>query len=155
MSDQFDFISATDKPALLAITAPEWLSAAQLALLNTGYKVHQIMSHSDFPGRFSQVPYRLVIVEEEFGGNPVHENLTLQVLQRMPMNQRRHSTILLLGNSYQTLNTAQAFQNSVHAVVNYSEMNLLGQIAEKVVTENDLFLNNFREIQLRVAQTQK
>ena len=155
MSDQFDFVSATDKPALLAITTPEWLSAAQLALTETGYKVHQIMTHSDFPGRFSQVTYQLVIVEEEFGGNPAHENLTLEHLQRMPMNQRRHSTILLLGNSYQTLNTSQAFQNSVHAVVNCSELNLLGQIAEKVVTENNIFLNNFREIQSRVAKVLK
>ncbi len=155
MADQFDFISDTDKPALLAISTPDWFSIAHLALLEVGYKVHQIITHSDFPGRFSQASYQLVIVEEEFGGNPVHENLTLQLLQRMPMNQRRHSIILLLGKSYQTLNTAEAFQNSVHAVINYSEINWLAQITQKIVAENDLFLNNFREIQLRVAQAQK
>ena len=64
MADQFDFISPDDKPALLAITTPEWLATAEAALIEAGYKVHSITSHSEFPGRFSQVawPSFLVLV---------------------------------------------------------------------------------------------
>ena len=32
MTSKFDFISATDKPALLAFSTPEWLEAAKAAL---------------------------------------------------------------------------------------------------------------------------
>jgi hypothetical protein len=70
----------------------------------------------------------------------------------MPMNQRRHATVILLGDSYETLNLLQAFQHSVHAVVNFSEMALLAQLIQKIVADNDLFLNNFREIQLRITK---
>ncbi|MEO5804767.1 MAG: hypothetical protein ABIR24_14680 [Verrucomicrobiota bacterium] len=152
MSDQFDFVSATDKPALLAITTPEWLSTAQAALIELGYKVHSIGSHSEFPGRFSQVPYQVVVLEEKFACESPDENLVLQTLQRMPMNQRRHTTVVLLGDSFETLNALQGFQQSVQAVVNFTEMALLSQLVQKVVADNDLFLNNFREIQQRVIQ---
>jgi hypothetical protein len=73
----------------------------------------------------------------------------------MPMNQRRHSTIILIGDSFETLNALQAFQQSVHGVINYSEMALLGQLVQKVVTDNNMFLNNFREIELRAAKAKE
>ncbi len=152
MANQFDFLSPTDKPSLLAISTPEWISLAEIALLEINYKVHKIGSHLEFPSRFSQVAYQVVIIEDKFGGAEAADNTTLQLLQSMPVNQRRHSVIILIGDSYETLNSLQAFQNSVHAVVNYSEMPLLGQLLQKIVTENDLFLGNFREIQTRVAQ---
>ena len=40
------------------------------------------------------------------------ENLTLKSLQAMSMNQRRHATIILFGDSYQTFTPLQAFQQS-------------------------------------------
>jgi hypothetical protein len=152
MSDQFDFIGPDDKPALLAITTPEWASTAEAALIEAGYKVHSIASHSEFPGRFSQVLYEVVIIEQEFGGTPESENVALQTLQKMPMNLRRHATTILIGNSYQTFNALQAFQQSVHAVINFNEMALLGQLVQKIVADNDLFLSGFREVQQRVAK---
>ena len=102
MADQFDFISATDKPALLAFSTPEWLEATRTALVELGYKVHTAATHGDFQVRFSQIRYQVVIVEELFAANTIDENLTLKGLQQMPMNQRRHATVLLLGDSFQT-----------------------------------------------------
>ena len=102
MNDQFDFISATDKPALVAFSTPEWLESVKTALQELGYKVHTAATHSDFLIRFSQVHYQVVILEERFAANSIEENLTLQALQQMPMNQRRHSTVILLGDSFQT-----------------------------------------------------
>jgi hypothetical protein len=155
MADQFDFVSATDKPALLAVSTPEWISTAQAALIELGYKVHCIGSHSEFPGRFSQVQYQVVILEERFSCEAASENLVLQTLQRMPMNQRRHTTVILLGDSFETLNALQGFKHSVHAVVNFTEIALLSQIVQKVVADNDAFLSNYRDIQQRVVQSEE
>ena len=156
MSSQFDFISAQDKPALLAFSTPEWLEAARTALEELGYKVHTAATHSDFLIRFTQVHYQVVILEELFAANNISENLTLKALQAMPMNQRRHATIILLGESFQTFTPMQAFQQSVHAVINSSELFLLKQLIEKAVADNNMFLNSFREVQTRVyANTEK
>ena len=149
MSNKFEFVSTTDKPALLAFSTPEWLEAARTALNELGYKVHTAATHGDFLIRFSQVRYQVVVVEERFAANHIGENLTLQALQQMPMNQRRHATAILFGESFQTFTPMQAFQQSVHAVINSSELFLLKQLIEKAVADNTLFLHSYREAQSR------
>ena len=149
MSNKFDFISATDKPALLAFSTPEWLESAKTALTELGYKVHTAATHGDFLIRFSQIRYQVVILEELFAANNILENQTLQSLQVMPMSQRRHSTVILFGDSFQTFTPLQAFQQSVHAVVNTSELFLLKQLIEKAIADNALFLKSYREAQAR------
>jgi hypothetical protein len=150
MSQQFDFISATDKPALLAFSTPEWLEEVKNALQQLGYKVHTAATHSDFLVRFSQVSYKVVVIEERFAANTLEENLTLQAIQRMPLGQRRHCTFILIGESFQTFTPMQAFQQSVHAVINSSELFLVHQLIEKSVADNTMFLHSFNEVQSRL-----
>jgi len=153
MAGEFEtnFITTGDKPALIAFSTPEWLETAKATLNELGYKVHTAATHSDFLTRYSQVHYQVVVIEELFGANTIEENLTLKAIQEMPANQRRHSTFILLGNSFQTFMPMEAFKQSVHAVINSSEMFLLKQLVEKAVAENGLFLHNFREVQSRVT----
>jgi hypothetical protein len=150
MNATFDFVTTTDKPALIAFSTPAWLEAAKDALQQLGYKVHTAATHSDFLLRFSQAHYQVVLMEELFGASTSAENLSLNALQNMTVSQRRHATLLLVGDSFQTFVPMEAFRHSVHAVVNSSELFLLGQLVEKAVAENDLFLHNFREIQNRL-----
>ena len=150
MNGSFDFVTTTDKPALIAFSTPAWLDAAKAALQQLGYKVHTAATHSDFLLRFSQAHYQVVMMEELFGASIVSENLSLTALQNMGVSQRRHCTVLLVGDSFQTFVPMEAFKHSVHFVVNSSELFLLGQLVEKAVAENELFLHNFREIQNRL-----
>jgi hypothetical protein len=153
MPGSFDFISTEDKPALIAFSTPEWLETAKVALTELGYKVHTAATHSDFLVRFTQVHYQVVVIEELFGANTIEENLTLQALQNMPVNQRRHATIVLLGDSFQTFMPMEAFKQSVHAVINSAELFLLKQLIEKAVADNALFYYSFREVQNRLYTT--
>jgi hypothetical protein len=150
MSDKFEFIGTNDKPALLAFSTPEWMEAARVALEELGYKVHTAATHGDFLVRFTQARYQVTVIEERFAANDITENLTLQAVQKMPMSQRRHCTFVLFGESFQTFTPMQAFQQSVHAVINASELFLLKQLIEKTVADNNFFLNNYREAQTRV-----
>lgn len=150
MNGSFDFVGSGDKPALIAFSTPDWLETTKAALQELGYKVHTAATHTDFVIRFSQAHYQVVIVEELFGANTPDENLTLKALQNMPVNQRRHATVLLIGDSFQTFTPMEAFRNSVHAVINSSELFLLKQLVEKAVADNQTFLHSFREIQNRV-----
>ena len=150
MNTSFDFVSKTDKPALIAFSTPEWLDSAKTALLELGYKVHTAATHSDFLIRFTSTQYQVVLVEELFGANTFEENLTLKAIQDMPIGQRRHATMLLVGESFQTFVPMEAFKHSVHAVINSSELFLLKQLVEKAVADNDAFLHSFREVQARL-----
>ncbi|MCU0770615.1 MAG: hypothetical protein MUE94_02430 [Verrucomicrobia bacterium] len=151
MPSQFEFLSTSDRPALIAFSNPDWLETARAALVELGYKVHTAATHADFLNRFSQVRYEAVIIEECFAANSIDENHTLHAMQRMPMGQRRHCTVILLGDSFQTFTPMQAFQHSVHAVISSSEIFLLKQLVEKTVADNDLFLHAYREAQSRLT----
>jgi hypothetical protein len=45
----------------------------------------------------------------------------------------------------------EAFKNSVHAVINSSELFLLKQLIEKAVADNNAFLQSYRDVQNRIA----
>jgi hypothetical protein len=147
MSADLDFLTPADKPALLGLSTPELLDTAKTALDQLGYKVHTAANHGEFQFKFAQVPYQVVVIEEGFSGSQPEENESLLTVQRMPMSMRRHALIILFGFSYATFNPMQAFQQSVHAVVNPSEMFLLIQLIQKAVADSDLFQHTFREKQ--------
>ena len=147
----FEFLSTTDKPALLGLTSPQYAEEARMALQSLGYKIHASFNHGDFIARFTRVQYQVVLFEELFDAALTAENLTLQNLQVMPMNQRRHAAVILIGDAFQTLDAMQAFARSVHAVVNPSEMFLLIQLIQKAVADNDMLLHTFRHAQKRLA----
>jgi hypothetical protein len=150
--EEFDFIGPNDQPALLAITAPEALATAKTALIDMGYKVHVVETHPQFETRYNQVNYQVIIIEETFAGGNILENPSLQMIQALPMSQRRYATFFLIGPTFESLNTLQAFSQSVHCVLNFSELPMLTEVAQKTIAENDLFLSTFREVQRRVYQ---
>ena len=152
MAIDLDFLNPSYKPALLALSADDVITACKDILRELNYKVLVATSHEDFSARFNNIQFQVVIIEEDFAGSSPDGNVTLRSLQRMFMHQRRHATIILLGHRFQTLHAMQAFAESVHAVVNWADLGSLSQIVQQVVAENTLFLNVFREAQLRVGQ---
>jgi hypothetical protein len=157
MVSEVEFIGLNDRPALLAMSTPEWLDAAKGVLTEIGYKVHAASNHDDFIVRFGRIQYQVVLIEELFAANTPEENLSLRYIQQLQMSYRRHSVFVLLGNSFNNLNALQAFQQSVHAVINRDELallgpNILGPVVQRVVADNDLFLHMHRETQLQISQ---
>lgn len=147
----FDFLTANDRPALIALSTPELQETAKTALDQLGFKVHTAVNHGEFLHKFGQVPYQVVILEENFSASTPEENESLMALKRMPMNVRRNAVVILFGFNMATFNPMQAFQQCVHAVVNPSEMFLLVQLVQKALADNDMFLHTMREVQRRVA----
>jgi hypothetical protein len=150
--EEFDFIGPNDQPALLAITTPEVLQTAKTTLSEMGYKVHVVETHPQFETRYNQVNYQVVIIEETFAGGSTLDNPSLQMVQGLSMNQRRYATFFLIGPAFESLNTLQAFAQSVHCVMNPAELQMLSEVVQKTIAENDLFLSTFREVQRRVYQ---
>jgi hypothetical protein len=150
--EEFEIIGPNDQPALLAISTPEVLAPVKTALTELGYKVHAVEDYEQFDLRYNQVAYQIVVIEETFAYSDLLKNPVLRMMQNLSMSLRRHTTVFLMGPSMETLNTMQAFALSVHCVINYSELPMVSELVQKAVTENDMFLANFREIQRRVYQ---
>lgn len=152
MTANFDFLTTTDKPALIALSTPEWQELARAALTELGYKVHTAATHGDFITNFTQVPYQVVIIEECFAADSAPENRSLTYVATSQMHLRRHATVILVGDNLTSFNPMEAFQLGVNLVVNRSEMLLLIQFIQKAVADNDMFLHGYRETQRRIAQ---
>jgi len=69
MSVEFDFLTPTDKPALLGLSTPELQDTAKTALDQLGYKIHTAVNHGEFLHKFTQVSYHVVILEEMFSAS--------------------------------------------------------------------------------------
>src|SRR5262249_40278664 len=110
-------------------------------------KVHAVGTHEEFMQRFAQISYEVIVIDELFGGGTLADHASLSWLQKLPMARRRHATIFLVGMSFQTMHTMQAFQQSVHVVVNPNEYNSLPQVLQKGVADNLMFMNTFKEVQ--------
>lgn len=153
MALEFEILSPEDKPALLGVGSGDLLTISHSALIELGYKVHIAENHEEFLTRFGQFQYQVVVLEETFGGVAPEDNTALKTLQQMPMNQRRHAVILLLGESFETLNALQAFQQSVHAVINRGDMDKAQLIFQQVVNDATAFLHVYRSTQEKLTQT--
>jgi len=150
--EEFEIIGPSDQPALLAVSTPEVTATVKTALTEMGYKVHVVENYEQFDSRYNQTNYHIVVIDENFAGADSLENPTLKMMQNLPMSQRRHATVFLLGTSMETLNTMQAFALSVHCVINYSELPMFSELVQKTVAENEVFLAAYRDIQRRVYQ---
>jgi CheY-like chemotaxis protein len=154
MASEFEtmFITAGDKPALVGCSNTERVDAARRTLRDLGYKIHAVTSHADFIARFSRIRYEVVILEEMFAAEKVEDNLSLLALQKMAMNMRRHAVIILVGDNFKTYDAMQAFQKSVHVVINVADISMLKHLTEKTLAENEIFLHAYREVQSHMAR---
>lgn len=152
MSLQFEILSPEDRPALVGVSSSDLVTIAHSVLSELGFKVHLAETHEDFVARFGQFQYEVVVIEDSFGGVLPEQNEALTTLRNMPMNQRRHATIFLLGDLFESMNPMQAFQQSVHAVVNRGDMDKFNLIALQIIGETSAFLNVYRDVQGRLAE---
>ena len=152
MALDLELLSPNDRPALLAFSTDVIQELSMKALTELGYKVHTANSHEDFLERFNRIQYQVIMIEDNFGNVQAEQNVPLGVLQNMPMNMRRHATILLIGDLYETLNPMHAFHQSVHAVINRIDCDKLSLILQQVIHDNTMFLNVYRDVAARVAQ---
>lgn len=151
----FEYLNPGDQPALLAISNCDGRANVQNLVTGLAYKVHLAGDHGEFTQQFNAVQYQLVVMEECFAAPSAAENKSLQFLQRLPMGQRRHTTVLLLGANFQSLNPWQAYARSVHAVVNQLDLPSLGQIIRMVAADNGTFLSAYRETQQRLLRGER
>jgi hypothetical protein len=152
MAIDIEFISPSDKPALVAATDPEVLDAARTALVELGYKVQAAANTEDFSAKFAQIQYQVLVIDGLFDCPDRTQNATLQKFQWMPMPQRRHCTAFLIATDLESLNAKLAYNQSVHAIVNRNDVPSLKKIIQQVVLDNEMFLNVYRETQTRLAQ---
>ena len=90
--------------------------------------------------------YDLIVITEDFAGSTRGSNSVLGYVSLLPMAQRRYSYVVLIGDSYRTLDAMQAYSESVHLVIHPGDLPNLGAILKKGLADFGLFYTIFKNV---------
>src|SRR5215831_11147711 len=146
--EKMDFFELGDKTSLICAD-PATTEAVKGTLRELGFKFHIAETPELAVERMRYTSYDCIVVHENFAGSSLRSNAVLNYMMPLHMAQRRHSFVCLVGPSFKTLDAMQAFGQSVHLVLNPSDLPNLGPILKKSLAEFELLYRAYKD---RVAE---
>ena len=134
-----DFVEEGTKLAIILDTEPARLEKIKTAVEKLGYKCIFSPNTRDATGKMRFHHFDLVVVSDGFDGQPLDQNPLLNFLNRMSMSVRRHIFLALMSDRFKTMDNMMAFALSANLVVNINEMDRLGSILQRAISENEKF----------------
>ncbi len=120
-------------------------SAWTKVLENKDYKIQYAKSPEHAVHKMKFTHFHFVVLHENYGGKGLENNVVYKTLIELPMVARRNIFFALPGTNFKTLNNKQAFQKSANIVINEKDMDKLGDILKKSISENEIFYKVFKE----------
>jgi predicted Zn finger-like uncharacterized protein len=141
----FDFIEEEGLTALLCEQNPVARQAIEGALNLMDYQITLATSARDALKRMRYHIYDLIVVNESFDTNNPDSNGVLIYLERLGMAVRRDIFVAMISNRYRTMDNMMAFHGSVNLIINLKNVEDVGKILSRGITDNQLFYNVYRE----------
>ena len=120
-------------------------SAWTEALESRDYKIQYAKSPEHAVHKMKFTHFHFIALSENYGNKGLDNNPVYQTLIKMPMVTRRNIFFALLGTNFKTLKNMQAFQKSANVVINEKDLDKLGDVLKKSITENEIFYKVFKE----------
>jgi len=143
--EKMDFFELGDKTSLICGDSST-VETAKDTLLELRFKFHTDETPELAIERMRYTNYDCIILHENFAGSSLRSNAVLNFLSALPMAQRRHWFVCLLGPSFKTLDAMQAFAQSVHLVLSPVDLPNLTAILRKSLAENELLYRSYKDI---------
>ncbi len=151
MSTEQEFFEVDDKTALIADDSTN-AETLKTTLGELGYKCHTAETSERAIERMKYTTYDVIAVAETLSGSNLATNGVLRYLTPLPMAQRRNSFVMLVGDSFRTLDAMQAYTQSVHLVVHLNDLANLGAVLKKSLTEFETFYRVYKEVQAAAGE---
>src|SRR5262245_12859528 len=149
--DKMECFELGDKTSLICAD-PAATEAAKATLRELGFKFHTAETPELAIERIRYTAYDCIVLHENFAGSSLRSNAVLNYLAPLPMPQRRSSFTCLVGPSFKTLDAMQAFAQSVHLVLNPSDLSNLGPILKKCLAEFELLYRAYKDTVAAVGE---
>jgi predicted Zn finger-like uncharacterized protein len=141
----FDFMEEEGLTALLCEQNPHARQTIEGALNLMDYRITVAENARDALKRLRYHAYDLIVVNESFDTNNPDANGVLIYLERLTMSVRRNIFVAMISNRYRTMDNMMAFHDSVNLVVNIKNIEDVGKILSRGITDNQLFYTVYRE----------
>jgi hypothetical protein len=142
--EKMEFFELNDKTSLICAD-PSTAEFGKSTLKELGFKYHAVDTPELAIERIRYTNYDCILLHENFAGASLRSNVVLNYLASLPMAQRRGSFVCLIGPSFKTFDAMQAFAQSVHLVVNPSDLPNLEPILKKGLAEFDQLYRVYKE----------
>ena len=141
----FDFIEEEGLTSLLCEQNPVARQTIENALNLMDYQISVAENARDALKRMRYHTYDLIVVNESFDTNNPESNGVLIYLERLGMAVRRNIFVAMISSRYRTMDNMMSFRDSVNLIVNIKNIEDVGKILSRGITDNKLFYNVYRE----------
>ena len=141
----FNFIEEEGLTALMCEQNPVARQTIENALHLMDYQISVAENARDALKRMRYHTYDLIIVNESFDTNNPDSNGVLIYLERLGMAVRRNIFVAMISNRYRTMDNMMAFHDSVNLIINIKNIEDVGKILSRGITDTELFYNIYRE----------
>lgn len=141
----FDFIEEEGQTALVCESDAASLKKIVNNLNLLEYHVTVSDSGRDALKKMRYHQYDLVVINESFFCDGPEANMVLLYLERLNMSVRRNIYVVMISSKYRTMDQMMAFRHSVNIIVNTKNIDDIGKIIQRGLTDNEFFYRVFKE----------
>ena len=141
----FDFIEEEGKTALVCELDPAVRKTITDTIELMEYQITLADSSRDALKRMRYHVYDLVVINEDFDTDNPEANGVLIYLERLGMAIRREIFVAMVSGRYRTMDNMMAFHKSVNLIINTKNIEDIGKILSRGITDNEMFYRVFRE----------
>jgi predicted Zn finger-like uncharacterized protein len=141
----FDFIEEEGLTALLCEQNPLASKTIQNTLNLMDYQITLPENSRDALKRMRYHVYDLIVVNESFDTKNPESNGVLIYLERLSMTVRRKIFVAMVSSRYRTMDNMMAFHASVNLIVNIKNIEDIGKILSRGITDTQLFYSVYKD----------
>jgi predicted Zn finger-like uncharacterized protein len=141
----FDFIEEEGNTALACESDPVMLKKIVDTLNILEYHVTVSESGRDALKKMRYHQYDLVVINEAFHCTGPDSNMVLLYLERLNMSARRDMYVTMISSQYRTMDQMMAFRHSVNLIVNSKNIDDIGKIIQRGLTDHEFFYRVFKD----------
>ena len=140
----FDFIEEEGLTALVCESNPAVRKTIIQALDLLEYQITEAENTRDALKRMRYHNYDLFVVNEHFDTDNPESNGILLYLERLSMAVRRFMFVALISSRFRTMDNMLALNKSVNLIINIKNVDDIGKILSRGITDNEYFYRIFK-----------
>jgi predicted Zn finger-like uncharacterized protein len=141
----FDFIEEEGLTALVCEQNPLVRKTITVALELMEYQITAAESARDALKRMRYHVYDLIVVNENFDTDNPEANGVIIYLERLSMSNRRNMFVAMVSDRFRTMDNMMALNKSVNLIINVKNVEDIGKILSRGITDNEYFYRVFKE----------
>ena len=151
--DSLEFYDDGAKLALVAENNPDQLEKLKESVEDAGYKVVPVENTGEAISKMRFHTFELVIISDDFDGIELAQSPVLQYLNHLSMTIRRRMFVVLIGDSFNTMDHMTAYAMSANLVVGRRDADKMTGILENALADNEKFYKVFMDTLVQVGRS--